>query len=655
MADIEDSGLLSNPARPTGSARDAAEQRWGTMIAERYRVEELLSFDEMGALYRARDTERAMPCALRILPEIYARDPAIRDRFLRDAEAAQVLRHENIVEVFETGKLEDGGVFSVMELLDGQNLKQIVEEEGRMSPGRAVHIASQVCRALGTAHETGIVHRDLKPSNVVLVTQDGELDVVKVLDFGICSHVDSEASAQNPVDRLIGSPDYMAPEQAAGEEAKPESDIYALGTMLFEMLTGKLPYTGRNAFDLLMKKGSQEAPRVDSLVREVPAPLADLVALCLAPRPETRIQSMRILEVELLRSLDPKAPRLIKQPTVSVPAVPADMAVRPDASTSSGVLTAQPPEPAASMSSGALTASASISGPRVVEARPVEARPVEARPVEARVVEQEPPTRDGSNAWLWIVGAGTVAVVLVLFGPTMFGGTTPPPPPEPTPEVKQPEPDKKALATETKLEPFKDVKKLAEPKPVENAVDALVVAGRAEVALTEGRFCEPAGESLRDYLAALKQLDPTHEAIDRLTKKLPEAALATGKKQLAESHFYEAGQAFRCILALAPETKGVTDLLAQAMIGEGKIMRAMKAWDELVPLLEEYGKLGVKPSFDALVLQGQAMAGVTRWQEAVDAYTAALKLKKDKDVGKALDAAKKALKAAGGADGAKKK
>ena len=191
--------------------------------------------------------------------------------------------------------------------------------------------------------------------------------------------------------------------------------------------------------------------------------------------------------------------------------------------------------------------------------------------------------------------------------------------------------------------------------PVEGASDALVVAGRAEVALSEGRFCEPAGESLRDYLSALKQLDPAHEAIDRLTKKLPEAALAAGKKQLAESHFYEAGQAFRCILALAPETKGVNELLAQAMIGEGKIMRAMKAWDELVPLLEEYGKLGVKPSFDALVLQGQAMAGVTRWQEAVDAYTAALKLKKDKDVGKALDAAKKALKAAGGADGAKKK
>lgn len=640
MADIEDSGLLSNPTRPSATARDSAEQRWGTMIAERYRVEELLSFDEMGALYRARDTERGVPCALRILPEIYARDPAIRDRFLRDAEAAQVLRHENIVEVFGTGKLEDGSVYSVMELLDGQNLKQVMEEEGRISAGRAVHIASQVCRALGTAHETGIVHRDLKPSNIVLVTQDGELDVVKVLDFGICSHVDSEASAANAVDRLVGSPDYMAPEQAAGEEAKPASDIYALGTLLFEMLTRQLPYTGRNAFDILMKKGSQEAPRVDDLVRDVPAPLADLVALCLAPRPENRVKSMRILEVELLRSLDPKAPRLIKQPTASVPAVPPDMVAKPaEASTSSGVMTAPPPaEPAASSSSlSAPVDNTSTSGARAVR---------EARTIE----EPPPPSRDNSSAWLWIVGAGTVAVVLVLFGPTMFGGSpTPETPPTPAPEVKQPEPDKKALATETKLEPFKDVKKLAEPAPVENVADALVVAGRADVALTEGRFCEPAGESLRDYLAALKQLDPTHEAIERLTKKLPEAALTAGKKQLAEGHFYEAGQAFRCILALAPETKGVNDLLAQAMVGEGKIMRAMKAWDELVPLIEEYDKLGMKPSFDALVLKGHAMAGVTRWQEAVDAFTAATKIKPDKDVKKALDAAKKQLKAASGA------
>lgn len=627
MVDIEDSGLLSNPNKPTMSPREAAEQRWGTMIAERYRVEELLSFDDMGALYRARDTERGVPCALRILPEIYARDPAIRDRFLRDAEAAQVLKHPNIVEVFETGKLEDGGVFSVMQLLDGQNLRQVIEEERRISPGRAVHIASQVCRALGTAHDMGIIHRDLKPSNIVLVTEDGELDVVKVLDFGVCSHVDSETSGVATTKQLVGSIDYMSPEQAAGEDADPVSDIYALGTVLFEMLTGELPYKGRNEYDLMMKKGREEAPRVDDLVREVPVVLADLVAKCLAPRPENRIRSMRVLEVELLRSLDAPAPARTgaHPPVARVIAVEPDMSERPASlSTSSGAM-APPTEPAAaSASNPGLTASASTSAPRAVE---------------PRVVEQ--PEKDHSNAWLWLVAAGTLAVVLVLFGPQMFAKPPPPPPPPTEQPVEDEEPPPP---------PPQNVD-LAKPVPVENAVDPLVIAGRADLALSEGRFCEPAGECLRDYLAALKELDPNHEAIERLSKKMPSAALETGKKAMADKRFSDAGQVYRCIVALAPETPGVKELLAEALIGEGKILKLMKAWDELVPLLEDYDKLGVKPNFDALVLKGQAMAGKGRWDEAVEAFKAASKLKpKDKDLAKALDEAKKQLKA-GGAKG----
>lgn len=625
MAEIDDSGLLSNPNRPTMSPREAAEQRWGTMIAQRYRVEELLSFDDMGALYRARDTERGVPCALRILPEIYARDPAIRDRFLRDAEAAQVLKHPNIVEVFETGKLEDGGVFSVMQLLDGQNLRQVIEEERRISPGRAVHIASQICRALGTAHDMGIVHRDLKPSNIVLVTQDGELDVVKVLDFGVCSHVDSETSGVAPADQLVGSTEYMAPEQAAGEEADPVSDIYALGTLLFEMLTGELPYKGRNAYDVMMKKSREEAPRVDDLVREVPAALADLVARCMAPRPDSRIRSMRVLEVELLRSLDaPPVNRTASHPAVPgrVVAVDPDMPERPASlSTSSGAM-APPTEPAAaSASHQGVTASASMSAPRTVEPRVVEVRD----------------DKDHSNAWLWLVAAGTVAVVLVLFGPQMFAGAPTQPPPQAqeieTPE-EEPEPPEPPMPID-----------LAIPVKVENAVDPLVVAGRADLALSEGRFCEPAGECLRDYLAALRQLDPNHEAIERLTKKMPGAAIEAGKKAIGEKRFHDAGQIYRCVLALAPGTSEVKPLLAEALIGEGKILRLMKAWDELLPLLEEHDKLGVKASFDALVLRGQAMAGKARWPEAVEAYAAAAKLKpSDKDVKKALDEAKKAAK-----------
>lgn len=625
MAEIEDSGLPSNPNRSTLSPREAAEQRWGTMIAQRYRVEELLSFDDMGALYRARDIERGVPCALRILPEIYARDPAIRDRFLRDAEAAQVLKHPNIVEVYGTGKLEDGGVFSVMQLLDGQQLRAVIEEERRLSPGRAVNIACQVCRALGTAHDMGIIHRDLKPSNIVLVTQDGELDVVKVLDFGVCSHVDSETSGVSSTkDLLVGSTDYMAPEQAAGEEADPVSDIYALGTVLFEMLTGRLPYTGRNEYDLMMKKSREEAARADDLVREVPPALADLIANCLTPRPEGRIRSMRVLEVELLRSLE--SGRTGAYPPVPRSAGESMSERRASLSTSSGAMSPLTEPAASSASSPALTASASASA-RMSEPRTVE------------VLE-----KDHSNAWLWLVGAGTLAVVLVLFGPQMFGSTGPEPEPEP-----EPEPAIERVEEEPPPPEPPKLLDLAIPQQVAHAGDPLVLAGRADLAASEGRFCEPPGECLRDYLAALKEIDPNHEAIGRLTQNMPTAALATGKKAIADKRFSDAGQIYRCVLALAPETPGVKELLAEALVGEGKILRLMKAWDDLALLLEDHDKLGVKPSFDALMLKGQAMAGKARWEEAVTALTAASKIRtSDKDVKQALAEAKKQLKAAGG-------
>jgi hypothetical protein len=295
---------------------------------------------------------------------------------------------------------------------------------------------------------------------------------------------------------------------------------------------------------------------------------------------------------------------------------------------SSGAIAPASEPAAASASNPALSPGASISAPR---------------PAEARVVETV--EKDHSNAWLWLVGAGTIAVVLVLFGPQLFGGSPPPPPPEPVvvAEVDDSTPPEPPTPIDLRI-----------PVKVENAVDPLVIAGRADLALAEGRICEPPGECLRDYLAALKELDPNHEAIERLTKKMPASAIETGKKAIADKRFSDANQIYRCVLALAPETAGVKELLAESLVGEGKILRLMKAWDELLPLLDERDKLGVAPSFDALVLKGQAMAGKNRWPEAVEAYQAATKMKpKDKDVAKALEDAKKAAKADAKAEGKK--
>ena len=142
-----------------------------------------------------------------MLPEIYARDPEVMARFIRDAQAAQELKHPNIAQVFDIGKLDDSSVFAVTELLDGQSLAAIIQEEGRISAGRAVHVASQVCRALGTAHESGIIHRDFKPSNIVLVALEGDLDFVKVVDFGIAKASSSDAQKVTKTGMVVGTPE----------------------------------------------------------------------------------------------------------------------------------------------------------------------------------------------------------------------------------------------------------------------------------------------------------------------------------------------------------------------------------------------------------------------------------------------------------------
>ena len=659
MADIEDMGLLSGrTAKPTASTREEAEQRWGTVVAGRYRVEDLQVFDGMGALYRARDTERGVPCALRVLPEIYAREPEVMARFMADAQAAQELKHPNIAQVFDIGKLDDGAVFAVTELLDGQSLATIIQEEGRLSPGRAVHVASQVCRALGTAHESGIIHRDFKPSNIVLVAQEGDLDFVKVVDFGICSHVDSEPSPTSSQQELIiGSPDYMAPEQAAGAEANPASDIYALGSVLFEMLSGRLAYRGRNAIDVLIQKGARDAARVTDFAPDVPEGLADVIAACLSRRPEDRPSSMRVLEVELLRALDTKAPRPVKS---AVAAALAGAGVpRLDTSERSANLPLPPPPESASSSSmrAPIAADPSTSNPRMSapSSGPSGVTPVMTLPSQAPVREpvredrREPssvqrppelehhdvPEKQGSNGWLWLVAGGTLIIAAVLLYPQLFGGG-------PTPPVTAGKGDTVAAkASPDVAEPDE----LPEPEPPipppPPTRDPMVIVTRAELALAEGRLVEPAGNNLSEYLKQLTELDASNEAIVRLRDKAVKDLLAKGTKELADKHAHEAADHLRKLLAMAPENKEAVAPFTEAVLTESKILRHMKAWDEILPLVEEVTKVNPK-SFDAQMLRGQTLAGLGRWAEAVEVFKLATELrKKDKTAKAALAEAKK--------------
>ncbi len=664
MGDTEDKGLLSGQtARATASTREEAEQRWGSIVASRYRVEDLQAFDDMGALYRARDTERGVPCALRVLPEIYARDPEVMARFIRDAQAAQELKHPNIAQVFDIGKLEDGSVYAVTELLDGQNLAAIIQEEGRISAGRAVHVASQVCRALGTAHESGIIHRDFKPSNIVLVALEGDLDYVKVVDFGICSHVDSEPTASSSQQELIiGSPDYMAPEQAAGAEANPASDIYALGSVLFEMVTGRLPYKGRNAIDVLIQKGARDAPRVSDLVSDVPEGLADVVARCLSRRPEERPSSMRVLEVDLLRALDSPASRPVKSAVAA--ALAGAGSLRNDDSERSSNLPLPPPPESASISMRApMTAEASSSGLRRAsssgENRPQVFTPVRelsaAVPVPApepvqpprrsRETEEDLAPPPSSNTWLWLVAAGTVVVVAVLLGPQLFGKGPAAPGGDPVASVKTSASAGSAEAGEADAGVVADAGAQPDPEPARVVVpvtnDPAVVVSRAQMALTEGRWTEPLGDNLAEHLKQLEQLEPANESIAGLRRKAAEQLLPKAAKELADKHASEAAAILRQLLAIWPDNKDAIGPYTEAVISAGRLQRHLKLWDELLPFAEDLARVNPK-SFDGHMLRGQALAGLGRWTDAEAAFKTATELKpKDKGAKEALAEAKK--------------
>jgi hypothetical protein len=432
-------------------------------------------------------------------------------------------------------------VYAVTELLDGQNLATIIQEEGRISPGRAVHVASQVCRALGTAHESGIIHRDFKPSNIVLVAQEGDLDFVKVVDFGICSHVDSEPSTTSSQQELIiGSPDYMAPEQAAGAEANPASDIYALGSVLFEMLTGRLAYKGRNAIDVLIQKGARDASRVTEIAPDVPEGLADVIAACLSRRPEDRPSSMRVLEVDLLRALDSKAPRPVKS---AVAAALAGAGVpRVDASERSGNSPLPPPPESASSSSMRAPINSPSCRRRARGSTAADERTQrrdaggdgDRRRRAARAVGGAalPGAADAAGA---AGAAGAELERLAVAGGRRDGdhrgGAVVPAAVRRRAGAAGHDASKDEVAAKTSAD-VEDPEELPEPEPQlpppPPTKDPMVIVTRAELALGEGRLLEPPATTSSEYLQQLAALDAGNEAIARLRGKAVEDAAGEG-------------------------------------------------------------------------------------------------------------------------------
>jgi eukaryotic-like serine/threonine-protein kinase len=219
----------------------------GALIDERYRVESLIAKGAVGSVYKAKQELLGRQVALKVLHGYLGADPESLVRFHREAKAISRLEHPNLLTLYDFGMTSDGQPYFVMDLLNGTTLAKVLSSEGRLEPKRAISIVKQVLEALSEAHKKGIVHRDIKPPNIVLVEKEETKDFVKLVDFSIAKMADNSTvdPVQLTVDGIIcGSPAYMSPEQCRGADVDGRSDIYSIGIVLFEALTGKTSFFG---------------------------------------------------------------------------------------------------------------------------------------------------------------------------------------------------------------------------------------------------------------------------------------------------------------------------------------------------------------------------------------------------------------------------
>ncbi len=269
----------------------------GTLLLDRYRIISRLGAGGMGVVYLAEHVTIRKRCAIKVLSDEYANKPDIVDRFLQEARAASMIAHENVVEITDYGQTPSGSVFFVMEMLQGEDLAGTIEREGSLPWERVQPIILQICRALREAHAVGIIHRDMKPENCFRIERGGTKDFIKVLDFGIAKVTSEEGEGKGltKTGMIFGTPEYMSPEQAQGMRVDHRADIYAVGVIMYELLTGKVPFTADTFMGVLTKHmfevppaPSSVAPRGVKISRSVEA----LILKALQKDREHRFASM---------------------------------------------------------------------------------------------------------------------------------------------------------------------------------------------------------------------------------------------------------------------------------------------------------------------------------------------------------------------------
>jgi len=306
-------------ATPLADAPSDEDPLVGSLLDGSYEILRVIGEGGMGRVYEARHTRlHTKRFAVKLLHHDLARQPEVVTRFQREAEAASVLAHPNIVGVYDVNTSSDGRPYIVAELLQGHELGSHLEQVGKLPIAEAVHVVRQVARALGTAHAHGIVHRDVKPENVFLA---GPNQIVKVLDFGI-SKVAEASESLTKTGTVMGTPDYMPPEQARGDRVDARADIYAVGAILYRAVTGRKPFDGMDPMAILTAVLTQEPERPTVLEPKVPLALELIIQRTMAKSPAERFQTMEALDQALapFDTIEALTPAPVSAPVVITPA-----------------------------------------------------------------------------------------------------------------------------------------------------------------------------------------------------------------------------------------------------------------------------------------------------------------------------------------------
>jgi serine/threonine protein kinase len=279
----------------------------GSVLADRYRVLRKLGEGGMGSVYLAEHTTINKRLAIKVLSSEYSHKQDLVDRFLQEARAASMIEQENVVEITDFGSTPQGSVFFVMEYLNGEDLSRTIKKEGPLPWSRVKPIMMQICTALASAHDAGIIHRDMKPENCYRITRGANSDFIKVLDFGIAKVTsddgDGSGKGLTRTGMIFGTPEYMSPEQAKGERVDHRVDIYAVGVIMYEMMTGVPPYSRGDHMAVMYQHVQGKARQPKEVNPNLPEGLSELIMKAMAVDKAKRFQTMEELRAALQKFL----------------------------------------------------------------------------------------------------------------------------------------------------------------------------------------------------------------------------------------------------------------------------------------------------------------------------------------------------------------